>query len=626
MQKTRLSDFNQLWTLLQKYMRRYWPQTLLMLACYLIASLLTAAQPMVTAPILDVAVKGADAFQALGDEVPTKLTEVSLNNVGAFLLHLFFPQQVAPWRVVVTIAIVYLCISVSLYILNFLVYLLSVWIRVKAGRDMQVSLFSHVVGLSLDFFNRRRTGELISRLDRDTDAVVFGLESIGRSVIVSSVLIFAYGALLIKTNWRLSLFVAAAGLLQYFFVQAVRKPVQNRVREQFNVQAEVTAYLQEVISNIRIVKSFVAEKFESLRLSKLSAKSAEAQFRFSFYKNIDEPATFIINSVVNVVILLFATREMLDGSLTTTGFFLYLFVGRSVLEPLTNLARAIKMIQTTVATSERVQALFAEKTSVQGGSIKALDFNKNIRFENVSFAYDDEKVLENINLEIEKGQVVALVGHSGAGKSTLTDLVMRFYDPQSGRILIDGIDLQQLELESYRRMIGVVSQDSILFNASVAENIIYPGEELNESRLEEAAQIANAKEFIERLPQGYKTLVGDRGVLLSGGQKQRITIARAVYRRPHILILDEATSSLDTKSERQVQEAIDKVIETTTAIVIAHRLSTVVNADKIIVIEGGRLLEQGRHEELLKKSAVYKRLCELQFDTSGRRETERPGG
>lgn len=586
---------------------------LLSLAMYFVASLLTAAQPMVTAPVLEVAVHGPDAFNRLAETVPNSFLDIDLNNIGQYLLHQFFPQEANAWNVIVAVAILYLGVSLALYSLNFLIYLLGIWIRVRAGRGMQASLFSHVIGLSLDFFNRNRTGELISRLDKDTDAVVYGLETIVRSVIVSGVLVFMYGFLLLRTSLRLSLFVVLAALAQYVFIQLVKRPTQRRVREQFGIQAQVTSYLQEVISNIRVVKSFVAEGYESTRLAQLSRKAISAIFKFSFFKNVDEPVTLIINSLVNVAVLLFAANEFINGQLSTTGFFLYLYVGRAVLDPITSMARSLKVIQTTVATSERVQEFFNETASVISGSIVKHDFVEQIHFEDVSFAYGAEKVLRNIDFSIRRGQMVALVGESGAGKSTITDLLLRFYDPQEGRITIDGLDLRGLDLPAYRRMIGVVSQDSILFNASVAHNIAYPDDAPDMTRVQQAARVANANDFIDRLPEKYDSLVGDRGVLLSGGQKQRITIARAVYHSPRILILDEATSALDTEAERQVQQAIDNIIKDTTAVVIAHRLSTVIHADNIVVMEAGRIVDQGRHAELYERCKEYKHFCDLQF-------------
>jgi subfamily B ATP-binding cassette protein MsbA len=609
------SEFRQLWGLLKTYIRPYWRQFALLLFAYLIASLLTAAQPVIMAPVLEVALRGPDGFTELAANPPADLSEVNLNNVAQFLLHKFFPSANSSWDIVVTVALVYLAVSVTLYALNFLVYLLGIWVRLKAGRDMQVSLFSHVIGLSLDFFNKRRTGELISRLDKDTDAVVFGLEGITRTLIVSTVLVLIYGTLLLRTSPRLTLFILFAAAVQYIFVQAVRRPVQRRVREQFNAQAEFTSYVQEIISNIRVIKSFVAEKYEHSRMRGFAQKTADALMRSSALKHIDEPSTQIINAVTNVGILLFATNEMLSGRLSTTGFFLYLYVGRSVLDPLTAIARTVKVIQTTLTSSERVQSLFAEVATVQNGPISKTSFERELAFKNISFSYGNEHVLENVNLEFRKGETTALVGPSGAGKSTLIDLILRFYDPQNGYITLDGLTLPELNLDEYRRMIGVVSQDSILFNAPVAQNIAYPSVEIDMARVRDAARVANAGEFIDGLPQGYETFVGDRGVLLSGGQKQRVTIARAIYNNPQLLILDEATSSLDTESERLVQQAIDKVIESTTAVVIAHRLSTVIHADKIVVLENGRVLDQGKHAGLYERCALYRNLCDLQFET-----------
>jgi subfamily B ATP-binding cassette protein MsbA len=578
------------------------------------ASLLTAAQPIITAPILEIAVNGPQSLNQITTSPPVDLASVNLNSIAQYLLKLFFPNQVDAWEVVVSIALIYLLISVALHLINFIVYLMGILIRYRASRDMQIDLFSHVANLSLDFFNKTRTGELISRLDKDTDAVVYGLESITRDVIVSGILVLIYGSLLIKTSLSLTLFVLVAAGAQYVFVRTIRTPLKKRVREQFNVQADVLAYLQEVLSNIRIVKSFAAEIYEVSRLKKLIKRAIHAEYGFSIFKHVDEPVTFIINSAVNVIILLFATNEMLTGKLTSTGFFLYLYIGRSVLSPLTTLAQSLKEIQAIIATSERVQSLFGEQTTILGGSILKSDFQDKIDLKNVSFIYAKEPVLRNVNLEIKRGQTVALVGHSGAGKSTLTDLILRFYDPSSGQITIDGQDLRSLNLPAYRRMFGVVSQESILFNASVAENIAYPDSDFDNATIEAAAHVANAHEFVLQLPEGYSTLVGDRGVLLSGGQKQRITIARAIYQKPQIIILDEATSSLDTESERLVQQAVENVIEQTTAIVIAHRLSTIVHSDKIVVMDQGRVIDVGKHAELLGRCEIYKRLCELQFE------------
>jgi subfamily B ATP-binding cassette protein MsbA len=261
-------------------------------------------------------------------------------------------------------------------------------------------------------------------------------------------------------------------------------------------------------------------------------------------------------------------------------------------------------------------------SEIQDGPIDQTEFAKQIKFQNVNFSYGDEPVLENINLDIERGSMVALVGPSGAGKSTLTDLVMRFYDPTSGSIELDGVNLKELNVEAFRRLYGVVNQENLLFNATIGKNISYGRDGVSQEQIEIAAEIANAAKFIEDIPEGYETIVGDRGIRLSGGQRQRVAIARAIVHQPKILILDEATSSLDTESERLVQAAIDRVIQDTTAIVVAHRLSTVIHADKIVVLEEGRIQDQGKHKELLERSKLYRRLCELQFQMESFPELE----
>lgn len=596
--------------LFRKYLRPYSGWVWLLVISYFILSLLTAVQPLVMAPMLDI-VTGDLAGEPLPP--PESLVDVDLNNLGLYLIQWLQSFEFSEWDIVWVMAITYLLISVLLYVVQFGVYMLSIWIRVHSERDIQKDLFRHLLSLSMEFFNRKRTGELISRMDQDTRATVYNLATIAQNTVVSLVLTFFYGFLLFRTNPRLTFFIAIAGVLHYGLTQAIRNPIKARVRDQFNVMAETTAYLQEVITSIRVVKSFAAEKYEHSRLADLIRKILAVNIRFGVFKKVEEPIGNAINSLANVAILLMATAELFGGGLTTAGFFLYLYIGRSVLDPITNLARTYTMLQATVATSERVYDLFNERVVVSEGSRNAEPLRKQIEFEGVSFRYQEEVVLEDVNLVFKRGQMIALVGPSGAGKSTLTDLLLRLYDPTEGRIRIDGVDLREFDSMSYRRMFGVVSQESQLFNDTVANNIGYPGLELDEEKIEAAAKVANAHEFITQLPQGYQTLIGDRGVLLSGGQRQRVAIARAVVRDPQILILDEATSSLDSESEKLVQEAIDRVVQDTTAIIIAHRLSTVRNADKIVVIEGGVIVDQGDHEELLERCQLYQRLCNLQF-------------
>ncbi len=594
------------------YLRPNLPLVLLLIFCYFLVSLLTAAQPLVMAPMLDIVLGNLALENPVGS--PETLGSLDLNNIGAYLLSILAGFELSQWQTVWAMAVAYLVISILLYLLNFGVYLLALWIRINSEREIQKDLFAHVISLSLDFFHRKRTGELISRLDQDTRATVSGLANIARSAVVSSFLALFYSALLIRTNVRLTIFIILAGALHYGLTQLIRNPIKQRVRDQFNIMADNTAYIQEVISSIRVVKSFAAEAYERMRLSNIVERLRVINLRYGVFKHVDEPVGQIINAISNVAILLLATQELFQGTLTPTGFFLYLYVGRAVLDPITDLARTYTVLQTTFATSERVRDLFSEQPSILSGQTPIQQLKEDIRFSNVGFSYADSPVLRDVDIQIRKGEVTALVGPSGAGKSTLFDLLLRFYDPGAGRILVDGVDLRALDLREYRQLFGVVSQESLLFNASVFDNIAYPGLGVSLADVKEAAQIANAEEFIERMPQGYESLIGDRGVLVSGGQRQRLAIARAVVRRPQILLLDEATSSLDSESEKLVQDAIDRAIRGTTAVIIAHRLSTVIHADQIVVLDQGRVVDQGRHNELLARCDLYRSLCELQFD------------
>ena len=607
------TETRELVDLFRRYLQPYSKWLTLLMVAYLLVSLLTAIQPLIMAPVLDIvlgdlAVEAAEQVPALGD-----LSNVDLNNVGQYLIAWLNQFNLTDWNIVWAMAITYLVVSLLLYAANFGVYLLALWIRVNSERDIQKDLFRHILSLSLDFFSRKRTGELISRMEQDTRAAVSSLSNIARNLVVSSALVLFYGGLLMKTNARLTVFILLAGGLHYLVTQLIRNPIKRRVRDQFDIFADTTAYIQEAISNVRVVKSFVAEKYETSRLSELVERLLRINMRYGVFKHIDEPVGLAINALANVAVLLLASFELFNGTLTTSGFVLYLYIGRSVLGPITDLMRTYTVLQTTLATSERVNELFAEQSSVVDGDRVVERLDGEISFKGVSFRYEEDIVLESIDLEIPKGKITALVGPSGAGKSTLTDLLLRFYDPSQGRIAVDGQDLKELDLSSYRRLFGVVSQESLLFNASVAENIAYPGLDVSPQEVEEAAKVANAHEFIQGMPQGYDSYIGDRGVLISGGQRQRLAIARAVVRKPQILLLDEATSSLDSESEKLVQEAIDRVIENTTAVIIAHRLSTVRNADNIVVLDKGVIVDQGKHNELLKRCELYERLCEIQF-------------
>ena len=372
---------------------------------------------------------------------------------------------------------------------------------------------------------------------------------------------------------------------------------------------------------IRVVKSFAAEKFEKWRFGRDVKNVRHKTMRYVFSKHIEEPFRMMTDAIAIAVLIMMAFYALSQGRLTVAGFALFLVMGRQVIAPISLMATHVLAVSGMLGCAARVIEIFEVKNILPDGDNEAESLKDKISLSDVTFAYEKNRaVLENITLEIKRGELVAIVGPSGAGKSTLADIILRLYDPLSGHVTWDGRDLRQFTQESYRKNFGVVPQEALLLNTSVRVNIAY-GRRGGEDRIAKAIEIANADGFIKALPRGLDTMVGDRGTRLSGGQRQRIAIARAIYDQPSVLIMDEATSSLDSESERAVQTAIDRVIHQMTAIVIAHRLSTILNADKIVVIKDGRIEAMGPHARLLEESVTYKHLFGLQFKEGRPRES-----
>ncbi len=603
--------------LLRRYLAPYWSAVALLVASSYLATALGALLPILMAPILDLALG-----RPVGGRAAVGLGGLSLENLGAAVFQWLGVRSVDDrLRAIALLCVAYVAVGGVRACVDFGNLMLALWIRVRAAAALQLDVFRHVLDLSMRFFTRVRTGELISRLETDTRAATYGLETIVGTVLTAPALILVYGWLLVRTSPRLVVAAVGAAGLHWAVTRAVRGPIRRLATDEFGIFAQRTARLQEAILSIRVVKSFGAEALETRRLRELLDGLIGVNMRFGLYKHAEEPARALVGYTVEASLLLLAAWELLAGRLAVPTFFLFLWVGRAVMTQIALLASAYTQMQSTLAAAGRVNDLLAEAPEVRDGSETIAGFTDRLALRGVSFDYGGVRVLDDVSVEIVRGETVALVGPSGVGKSTLADLVLRLYDPVGGTITIDGRDLRTLRQGSYRRLFGVVSQEALLFNASIRDNIAYGREGITADDVERAARSANAHEFILELPDGYDTLVGDRGVRLSGGQRQRVAIARALAGRPPILILDEATSSLDSESERLVQQTLDRVVAGMTSIAIAHRLSTVLGADKIVVLNRGRVEAVGRHADLLNRSETYAHLYRLQFaepETAGR--------
>ena len=609
---TRVGDMRRLFWLLRSYTAPYWYAVGLLLVTSYLATFVATLFPLLMAPILDLAL-GVPTGAGAGDAA----AGLSLRNLGASVLRwVGFASIEDRSRAILVLCAVYVGVGFLRGWIDFGNYLLALWIRVRAAAAIQRDLFRHLLGLSISFFSKQRTGGLVSHLYEDTGAATAGLETIVTTMLTAPLLIVFYGWLLVRTSPKLVLAAAVAVLLHAALSRAVRGQIRRLVSDQFSALADLAARFQESMLSIRIVKSFGAEAFELSRLRRAVEAVVRVNVKFGAYKHAEEPARTVLNYIVEATLLALAAWELIAGRLTASTFFLFLYVGRAAMTQVGLLASAYTSLQITLAAASRIHELLRLEPAVRDGSGAITEFRDRIVLRDVSFSYGAEPVLSGVSFEIEKGEVVAFVGPSGAGKSTLADLVLRLYDPLEGSISIDGRDLRTLRQAPYRRLFGVVSQEALLFNATIRENIAYGRDEVSEEDIVRAALIANAHDFIVTLPDGYDTAVGDRGTRLSGGQRQRVAIARAIVANPPILILDEATSSLDSESERLVHRAIDRVIQGTTSIVIAHRLSTVMRADKIVVVNRGSVEAIGRHAELLATNETYARFYRLQFTES----------
>ncbi|MDD5166532.1 MAG: ABC transporter ATP-binding protein [Candidatus Omnitrophica bacterium] len=484
----------------------------------------------------------------------------------------------------------------------------------KVIRDVRNQIYEKLQILSLDYFTQKRSGELISRITNDVKLIENAVSYAFTDLIYQSFEIVCFAVLIFVINWKLA-FIAIVVLplvvLPMVLVGKVLRRLSKRSQEKI---ADINSLLVETFMGVRIVRAFCTEAREVDKFKKqnhdyyrIAMKSIK---RMLLLGNFTE----LLGVAMALFIIFYSGRQVIEGQLSFGTFTLFMAALLSLIKPFKKLSQVNSIVQQAMAASVRIYEILDSSPSVQEKpAAKELGGFKNIvKFEDVYFSYGEQEILKDINLEVRKGQMLAIVGPSGVGKSTLVDLIPRFYDPKRGRVLIDGVDVKEVSLGSLRKQIGIVTQEIILFNDTIRANIAYGKPGVSEQEIQEAARQAHAHDFIRNLPLGYETIIGDRGMKISGGERQRIAIARALLKNAPILILDEATSQLDSGSERIVQDALDRLIQGRTVFVIAHRLSTVRNAHIIVVLDNGRIAEQGSHSDLLIKNGLYKKLYELQ--------------
>ena len=608
-----------------KFVRPYWKHLALSIIFTILFAVLNGLSVYLTIPLLDTlfqesikkeAVEQTSTIEKAGSILPDWIVEIGDEVSHAFNDFVFSGNK--------TEALLKICflVLIAFFLKNVFSYLQSYfmnYVEYGAMKDLRDLAYQHLHQLPMSFFKQERVGNLISRFTNDVTIVQASITAAFLNLIREPLTIIVFLFIAVSISWQLTLLaliVLPFSMLIIWWIGVKLRKQSGRIQSKM---ADITSILQETISGVKIVKAFGMEEYENRKFISETKNYFKMILRIVRIRNISSPLTEFLSVVIGVFIIYYGGVMVLqENTLKASEFLGFLFAIFQLMPPIKELSSVSNRIQESSAAGDRIFEILDTKPNISdhGNSVSLDKFQKSIVFKNVNFFYEDsaEPILNHINFTVNKGEILALVGPSGGGKSTLVDLIPRFYNPTSGEILIDNINVKDVKIQSLRKLMGIVTQETFLFNESVKNNIAYGLENYSLEKIIEAAKAANAHNFIVEMPNGYDTIIGERGIKLSGGQRQRLSIARAILKNPDIMIFDEATSSLDNESEILVQEAIERMMINRTTFVIAHRLSTIRNATRILVLDRGKIVQLGKHEDLIEdEKGLYRKFYEMQF-------------